>query len=155
MSIRNLPGGKGRPAPKADNLTAIRVPTVWKMWEPPRVTNLWAFMACYRDSFTFFLTPWTTGRIHKLTVTYLVKKYPAFHGNRKFITMPTTARNWNLSCFIRVSRQTPSYYFRTHFNIILPSTLRSPNCSVNFRFSYKNSIRISPLFPPCKPSRLA
>jgi hypothetical protein len=23
MSTRNLPGGKGRPAPKADNLTAI------------------------------------------------------------------------------------------------------------------------------------
>jgi hypothetical protein len=30
MSTRNLPGGKGRPARKADNLTAICVPTVWK-----------------------------------------------------------------------------------------------------------------------------
>jgi hypothetical protein len=26
------------------------------MWEPRRLTTLWAFMACYRDSFTFFLT---------------------------------------------------------------------------------------------------
>jgi hypothetical protein len=28
MSTRNLPGGKGRPVRKADNLTAIYVPTV-------------------------------------------------------------------------------------------------------------------------------
>jgi hypothetical protein len=30
MSTRNLPGGKGRPARKADNLTAICEPNVWK-----------------------------------------------------------------------------------------------------------------------------
>jgi hypothetical protein len=24
------------------------------MWEPRRLTTLWAFKACYRDSFTFF-----------------------------------------------------------------------------------------------------
>jgi hypothetical protein len=24
------------------------------MWEPRRLTNLWASTACYRDSFTFF-----------------------------------------------------------------------------------------------------
>jgi hypothetical protein len=24
------------------------------MWEPRRLTTLWAFMACYRDSFTFY-----------------------------------------------------------------------------------------------------
>jgi hypothetical protein len=23
------------------------------MWEPPRLAPLWAFTACYRDSFTF------------------------------------------------------------------------------------------------------
>jgi hypothetical protein len=28
MSTRNLPGGKGRPARKADNLTAICEPTI-------------------------------------------------------------------------------------------------------------------------------
>jgi hypothetical protein len=26
------------------------------MWEPRRLTTLWAFMACYMDSFTFFLS---------------------------------------------------------------------------------------------------
>jgi hypothetical protein len=47
MSTRNLPGGKGRPARKADNLTAICEPIVLKMWEPRRVTTLWASTACY------------------------------------------------------------------------------------------------------------
>jgi hypothetical protein len=32
MSTRNPPGGKGRPACKADNLPIICKPTVWKMW---------------------------------------------------------------------------------------------------------------------------
>jgi hypothetical protein len=56
MSTRNLPGGKGRPARKADNLTAICEPIIKKMWEPRRVTTPWAFMACYRDSFTLHTT---------------------------------------------------------------------------------------------------
>jgi hypothetical protein len=46
--------GKGRSARKADNLTAICKPTVYKMWEPRRLTILWAFTAYYRDSFTLF-----------------------------------------------------------------------------------------------------
>jgi hypothetical protein len=37
-STRNLPGGKGRPARKAD-LTAICEPTVYKMWDPRRLAN--------------------------------------------------------------------------------------------------------------------
>jgi hypothetical protein len=44
MSTRNLPEGKGRPARKADNLTAICEPNVWKCgslnlsqpYRPPR-----------------------------------------------------------------------------------------------------------------------
>jgi hypothetical protein len=32
MSTRNIPGGKGRPARKAENLTAICEPTVYKLW---------------------------------------------------------------------------------------------------------------------------
>jgi hypothetical protein len=52
MSTRNLPGGKGPPALNADNLT-ICEPTVYKMWEPRRLTKLCASKACYRDNFTF------------------------------------------------------------------------------------------------------
>jgi hypothetical protein len=42
MSTRNLPGGKRQPAPNFDNLTAICEPLVSKMWEPRRLTTLWA-----------------------------------------------------------------------------------------------------------------
>jgi hypothetical protein len=45
MSTRNLPECKGRPAGKAENLTAI--------FEPRRLTILLASTACYRDIFTF------------------------------------------------------------------------------------------------------
>jgi hypothetical protein len=42
MSTRNFPGGKGRPARKADNLTALCEPITQKMWKPRRLTTLWA-----------------------------------------------------------------------------------------------------------------
>jgi hypothetical protein len=54
MSTRNLPWCKGRPACKADNLTAICEPIFYKMWEPRRLTTPWASTACYRDNFTFY-----------------------------------------------------------------------------------------------------
>jgi hypothetical protein len=54
MSTRNPLGDKGRPARKADNLTAICEPIAWKMWEPRRLTTLWASMAYYMDTFTLF-----------------------------------------------------------------------------------------------------
>jgi hypothetical protein len=53
MSTRNRPGRKGQPARKADNHTAICEPIVYKMWEPRRLTDVWASTASYRDSFTF------------------------------------------------------------------------------------------------------
>jgi hypothetical protein len=40
MSTRNLPGGKGRSARKADNLITMCEPTVEEMWEPRRLTAL-------------------------------------------------------------------------------------------------------------------
>jgi hypothetical protein len=55
MSIKDLPGGggNGRPARKADNLTAICEPTVYDIREPRRLTTLWVSTAYYR--FTFFI----------------------------------------------------------------------------------------------------
>jgi hypothetical protein len=53
MSTRNLPGGKGQPARKADNLTAICETIVLKIWEPRHLIVLWASTDGYRDSFTF------------------------------------------------------------------------------------------------------
>jgi hypothetical protein len=56
MSIRNLTGGKERPARGADHLTATCESIVNKMWEPRRLTTLWAFTVCYRDSFIVYLS---------------------------------------------------------------------------------------------------
>jgi hypothetical protein len=72
MSTRNLPGGKRRPARGADNLTAICERIVYKMWEPRRLTALWAFIACYRDSFALSDLHYShsasrTGLIHTVT----------------------------------------------------------------------------------------
>jgi hypothetical protein len=53
MSTRNLPGGKKRPARRADNLTAICEPIVYKMWEPQPLTTLRASKACRGENFTF------------------------------------------------------------------------------------------------------
>jgi hypothetical protein len=53
MSTRNIPGGEGRPARKADNLTAICESIIYKMWEPQHLTALWVSMARYRDSSLF------------------------------------------------------------------------------------------------------
>jgi hypothetical protein len=55
MSTRYIPGGKGRSARKAENLTAICEPIVYKMWRPLRLKILWASKTCYRDSFAFYL----------------------------------------------------------------------------------------------------
>jgi hypothetical protein len=52
MSTRNILGGEERPARRADNLTSIYEPIVYKVWEPQHLTNLWPSTACYRDTFT-------------------------------------------------------------------------------------------------------
>jgi hypothetical protein len=69
MSSKNLPRGKGRLARKADNLAVICEATVWKMWEPRRLTILWAFTACYRDSFTFVCINTLRKKLHKIETT--------------------------------------------------------------------------------------
>ena len=39
---------------------------------------------------TYLLTPWCRVLLEKLTGLQLVKKFPAFHGTRKFITALTS-----------------------------------------------------------------
>jgi hypothetical protein len=51
-------GGEGRPARKTDKLTAICEPILYKMWEPRRLTTLWASTACCRNSVTFLTLPY-------------------------------------------------------------------------------------------------
>ena len=46
---------------------------------------------------TYLLTPWSRVLLGKLTVSQLVKKFPAFYGTRKFITAFKNARHLSLS----------------------------------------------------------
>jgi hypothetical protein len=49
----NVSEGKGRPARKAGKFTAICEPIIYKIWQPRRLTALWASTVCYRGTFTF------------------------------------------------------------------------------------------------------
>ena len=40
----------------------------------------------------YFLTPWSRVLLEKLTGFAAIKKFPAFYGTRKFITVLTSAR---------------------------------------------------------------
>ena len=46
----------------------------------------------------YLLTPWCRVLLEKLTGSQLVKKFPAFHGTRRFITALTSVRHLSLSC---------------------------------------------------------
>jgi hypothetical protein len=75
-STRNLPGGRGRAARKADNLTVTCEPTVWEMWEPRRLTTPCASTACYRDSFIFLLWLMTIECIYIVACTTVTRQRP-------------------------------------------------------------------------------
>ena len=45
----------------------------------------------------YLLTPWCRALLEKLTGLQLVKKFPAFHGTRRFITTLTSVRHLSLS----------------------------------------------------------
>jgi hypothetical protein len=66
---------------------------------------------------------WTCSSV-LLIVAQLVKKFPAFYGTQRFISMFIKTRHWNLSPTSCI--QPTSYLFEIHFNIIIPSTSRSP-----------------------------
>jgi len=45
----------------------------------------------------YLLTPWCRVLLEQLTVLQLVKKFPAFHGTRRFVTALTSVRHLSLS----------------------------------------------------------
>jgi hypothetical protein len=53
MSTRNVLGDKGLWERRADNLTAICEPIVYKIWDPRRLIALRASIVCYGDQFPF------------------------------------------------------------------------------------------------------
>jgi hypothetical protein len=82
MSTRYHSGGKSRPAPMADKLTADCTRC------GRRHTSLRAFRACYRNSFTFSFMPASVQEVHKIsfihTVTCLLCNIAVTGGDTSF-----------------------------------------------------------------------
>ena len=78
---------------------------------------------------TYLLTPWCRVLLEKLTGLQVVKKFPAFHGTRRFITALTNVRHLSLSWASPIQSIYPhstswrSILISTHLSLVLPSGL--------------------------------
>ena len=96
--------------------------------------NIFLYLLYYNmfpsTQLTYLLTPWCRDLLEKLTGLQLVKKFPAFHGTRMFITVLTSIRHPSLSW----ARPIQSIYphptswrsiliLSTHLSLGLPSGL--------------------------------
>ena len=81
---------------------------------------------------TYLLTPWCRVLLEKLTGLQLVKKFPAFHGTRRFITALTSIRHLSLSWASPIQSIYPyptswrSIQISIHLRLGLPSSLLPP-----------------------------
>ena len=101
-------------------------------------------MYIYVHIYTYSLTPWCRVLLEQLTGLQLVKKFPAFHGTRRFIIALTSVRQLSLSWASLIQSIYPtSHLLEIHPNIIHPSTPRSPQWSPSIRFPHQD-----PIHPP-------
>ena len=99
---------------------------------PPRLpASDWLFLSktvsCIN---TYLLTPWCRVFLEKLTRLQLFKKFPAFHGTRRFITALTSVRHLSLSWASPIQSIHPHptswrsiLILSTHLHLGLPSGL--------------------------------
>ena len=90
----------------------------------------WIVEHLYTHLLTYLLTPWCRVLLEKLTGLQLVKKFPAFHGTRRFITALTSFHHLSLSWAspIQSIYQHPTSWrfiliLSTHLRLGLPSGL--------------------------------
>jgi len=89
VGLTNLPPFMGR---LSRNLGALA------SWNPEGLSRpVQRLPYLYLFLLTYLLTPWCRVLLEKLTGLQLVKKFPAFHGTRKFVTALTSVRHLSLS----------------------------------------------------------
>ena len=87
---------------------------------------MWTFRSVLRRS-VYLLAPWCGVLLEKLTGLQLVKKFPAFHGTRRFITALTSVCHLSLSWASPIQSIYPHPTWRsvlilsTHLRLDLPS----------------------------------
>ena len=101
---------------------------------------------------TYLLTPWCRVLLDKLTGLQLVKKFPAFHGTRTFITALTSVCHLSLSWASPIQSIYPHPTFwrsililSTHLSLCVPSGLfpssfptRTPSNIKEYIWSFDN-----------------
>ena len=98
---------------------------------------------------THLLTPWCRVLLEKLTGLQLVKKFPTFHGTRRFITALTSVRHLSLSWASPIQSIYPHLtswksvlILSTHLRLGLPSGL--------FPSSFPTKTLYTPLSSPIR-----
>ena len=83
-----------------------------------------------QTTITYLLTPQCRVLLEKLTGLQLVKKFPAFHGTRRFITALTSVRHLSLSwaspiqsIYLHPTSWRSTLILSTHLHLSLPSGL--------------------------------
>ena len=112
------------------------------------LTYLLAYLLTYSltHSLTHSPTPRSRILLEKLTGSQLLKKFPAFYGNRRFITAFTRFRHLSLS-WARSIQSIPLHRISWRSILILSFHLRLglPSSVFSLRFSHQNSVYVSVL----------
>ena len=85
----------------------------------------------------------------KLTGPQLVKKFPAFYGTRRFITVYTSGRHLSLSWASSIQSMPPFPFLKIHFHIIFPSIPRSSKWFFYLQVPHQNPVCTSPVPHMC------
>ena len=102
--------------------------------------KIYTYPTPYKSTLTYLLTPWCRVLLEKLTGLQIVKKFPAFHGTRRFISALTSVRHLSILSQPNPVHIPTSHLLEIHPNIIHPSTPRSPQWSLFLRFPHQDPI---------------
>ena len=63
----------------------------------PTISSRTSYIKLYKYNTTYLISPWCRVLLEKLTGLQIVKKFPTFHGTRRFITALTSVGHLSLS----------------------------------------------------------